>query len=62
LRLAVLRAPVATSDVAVFAIRALYEGPYDVLRYALRALGDEAGAKRAELEYHAATAVRVARS
>ncbi|MDQ3779151.1 MAG: glycosyltransferase, partial [Chloroflexota bacterium] len=42
--------------------RALYEGPYDVLRYALRALGDEAGAERAEQEYHAAAALRVARS
>lgn len=39
---------------------ALYEGPYDVLRFALRALGDEAGATDAERLYQDARAVREA--
>jgi len=38
---------------------ALWEGPYDVLRYALRALGDEEGAKDAELTYERARGARV---
>jgi glycosyltransferase involved in cell wall biosynthesis len=38
---------------------ALYEGPYDILRYALRALGD-ASAADAERLYHAALAARMA--
>lgn len=37
---------------------ALYEGPYDVLRFALRALGDGAGADEAERLYHQARAAR----
>jgi tetratricopeptide (TPR) repeat protein len=37
---------------------ALYEGPYDVLRYALRRLGDEAGADEAERLYRQALAMR----
>ena len=36
----------------------LYEGPYDVLRYALRDIGDHAGAAAAERSYHEATAAR----
>jgi hypothetical protein len=36
----------------------LWEGPYDVLRFALRALGDESGAAEAERLYHEATAAR----
>lgn len=36
---------------------ALYEGPYDVLRFALRALGDDAGAREAERLYRHAAAV-----
>jgi tetratricopeptide (TPR) repeat protein len=39
---------------------ALYEGPYDVLRFALRAIGDEAGADEADQLYQAAAAMRVA--
>lgn len=38
----------------------LYEGPYDVLRFALRALGDAEGAERAERDYLRATALREA--
>ena len=37
---------------------ALYEGPYDVLRFALRAVGDAAGADEAERQYHEALRVR----
>lgn len=37
---------------------ALYEGPFDVLRWALRALGDEAGAKEAESQHRTARAQR----
>ncbi|HEV8551161.1 MAG TPA: glycosyltransferase [Polyangiaceae bacterium] len=37
---------------------ALYEGPFDVLRYALRALGDEAGAKAAGELYEQALRAR----
>jgi tetratricopeptide (TPR) repeat protein len=37
---------------------ALYEGPYDVLRFALKAIGDESGATEAERLYHEATAAR----
>jgi tetratricopeptide (TPR) repeat protein len=37
---------------------ALWEGPYDVLRYALRALGDNAGAEEAERHYAAAARAR----
>jgi hypothetical protein len=39
---------------------ALYEGPYDVLRFALRAAGDERGAAEAESLYHDAIAAREA--
>jgi glycosyltransferase involved in cell wall biosynthesis len=39
---------------------ALYEGPYDVLRFALRALGDLEGAAAAERLYHEAIAARLA--
>jgi hypothetical protein len=38
----------------------LWEGPYDVLRFALRALGDDAGADEAERLYHEAIAAREA--
>jgi hypothetical protein len=38
----------------------LWEGPYDVLRFALRRLGDEAGADEAERLYHEARAAREA--
>jgi tetratricopeptide (TPR) repeat protein len=38
--------------------KALYEGPYDILRYALKALGD-ASATEAERLYHAANAARL---
>jgi tetratricopeptide (TPR) repeat protein len=38
---------------------ALYEGPYDILRYALRALGDAEGAAEAERLYHEATGARL---
>lgn len=38
---------------------ALYEGPYDVLRFALRATGDQAGADEAERHYHAARYARL---
>ena len=38
----------------------LYEGPYDVLRFALRALGDAEGAERAERDYLRAKALREA--
>lgn len=37
---------------------ALYEGPYDVLRFALPAVGDAAGGDDAERLYHAARAAR----
>lgn len=37
---------------------ALYEGPYDVLRFALRTLGDVAGAEAAERSYQSALAAR----
>jgi predicted GH43/DUF377 family glycosyl hydrolase/tetratricopeptide (TPR) repeat protein len=37
---------------------ALWEGPYDVLRYALRALGDDAGADEAERLFHEAWSAR----
>jgi glycosyltransferase involved in cell wall biosynthesis len=37
---------------------ALYEGPYDVLRFALRQLGDSAAAEAAELAYARALALR----
>jgi Glycosyl transferase family 2 len=37
---------------------ALWEGPYDVLRFALRAVGDEAGANEAERLFHEAKATR----
>jgi tetratricopeptide (TPR) repeat protein len=40
---------------------ALWEGPYDVLRYALKALGDEAGAAEAELDHGRAMAARLER-
>jgi tetratricopeptide (TPR) repeat protein len=39
---------------------ALYEGPYDVLRFALRALGDDAGADEAEQLYREAAELREA--
>jgi glycosyltransferase involved in cell wall biosynthesis len=39
-------------------LNALYEGPYDVLRFSLRALGDEAGAAEAEKLYHEAIEAR----
>ncbi len=37
-----------------------YEGPYDVLRFALRAAGDERGAEKAERLYRQASAARFA--
>jgi tetratricopeptide (TPR) repeat protein len=37
---------------------ALYEGPYDVLRYAYKALGDTRAAEQAERDYRAAKAAR----
>lgn len=37
---------------------ALFEGPFDILRFALRALGDTAGADAAERAYHEAIAAR----
>lgn len=37
----------------------LWEGPYDVLRFALRALGDEAGAAAAERDYEEAKRARM---
>ncbi|MET0410857.1 MAG: glycosyltransferase [Polyangiaceae bacterium] len=37
---------------------ALYEGPYDVLRFALRNMGDSAGAAEAERLYHEAIKAR----
>ncbi len=40
----------------------LWEGPYDVLRYALRALGDDVGADEAELLYEQAKDARVSDS
>lgn len=40
---------------------AAFEGPYDVLRYALRALGDDSGADVAEARYAEAIAMRTAR-
>ncbi|MGH2614205.1 MAG: glycosyltransferase, partial [Thermomicrobiales bacterium] len=39
---------------------ALWEGPFDVLRYALRALGDDAGADEAERVFEQAKAAREA--
>lgn len=39
---------------------ALYEGPFDVLRFALKALGDEAGAAEAERLHAEATRARLA--
>jgi len=39
---------------------ALYEGPFDVLRHAYRALGDDQGADRAEADHRAALAARLA--
>src|SRR5262249_37654888 len=39
---------------------ALYEGPYDILRYARRKLGDEAGAEEAERLYLEAEGARTA--
>jgi tetratricopeptide (TPR) repeat protein len=41
---------------------ALYEGPYDVLRFALRRLGDDAGADAAEQRYQQALAMRLGQS
>jgi hypothetical protein len=40
----------------------LWEGPYDVLRFALRALGDDAAADEADRLYHEAKSAREARS
>jgi tetratricopeptide (TPR) repeat protein/predicted GH43/DUF377 family glycosyl hydrolase len=37
---------------------ALWEGPYDVLRFALRQMGDDAGANEAERLFHEAKAAR----
>lgn len=37
---------------------ALWEGPYEVLRFALRAIGDDAGADQAERLFHEAKAAR----
>lgn len=37
----------------------LYEGPYDVLRFALKAMGDEAGAEEAEHHYQLARVARL---
>jgi tetratricopeptide (TPR) repeat protein len=42
-------------------LSALYEGPYDILRFALRQLGDTAGADAAEQAYQRASAARNAR-
>jgi tetratricopeptide (TPR) repeat protein len=39
---------------------ALYEGPYDILRFALRGVGDPEGAAEAERLYHEAIAARSA--
>jgi len=39
-------------------LAALYEGPYDILRFAARQLGDTAGADAAEQAYQRASAVR----
>jgi len=41
-------------------VNALYEGPFDVLRFALRALGDEPGAAEAERLHEEATRARLA--
>lgn len=41
-------------------LSALYEGPFDVLRFALRKKGDHQGAQEAEKLYHEATAARLA--
>jgi tetratricopeptide (TPR) repeat protein len=41
---------------------ALYEGPFDILRYALRQLGDTQGAEAAEQAYQAARAARLGRA
>jgi hypothetical protein len=38
---------------------ALYEGPYDVLRFALRRLGDQSGAEQAEVNYSQAKSRRL---
>ncbi|HEY1696513.1 MAG TPA: glycosyltransferase [Polyangiaceae bacterium] len=43
-------------------LHSLYEGPYDVLRFALAALGDVAGAREAHEKYKAAVAAREAAS
>jgi tetratricopeptide (TPR) repeat protein len=40
------------------ALTGLYEGPYDVLRYAYKALGDTKAAAQAERDYQAARAAR----
>jgi hypothetical protein len=37
---------------------ALYEGPFDILRHAHKALGDDAAAARAEKKYEAAQRAR----
>jgi hypothetical protein len=39
---------------------ALWEGPYDVLRFALRRVGDDTGADEAERLFHEAKAAREA--
>lgn len=41
-------------------LNALYEGPFDVLRFALKAIGDDAGAAEAERLYHEAVRARTA--
>jgi hypothetical protein len=41
--------------------RGLYEGPFDVLRFALRQTGDEAGADDAERHMHLAVTARETR-
>jgi tetratricopeptide (TPR) repeat protein len=42
-------------------LSALYEGPYDILRFAARQIGDTAGADAAEAAYQRASAARNAR-
>lgn len=39
---------------------ALYEGPFDVLRFAYRAVGDVLSAEQAERDYHSALVARMA--
>ena len=39
---------------------ALYESPFDVLRYSYRRLGDDAGADQAEADFQEALAARLA--